>query len=549
MAPRTAPAADVGVVGTRLAITSNARTGKASLLFSAKGPGIAFGPASAASEVSGSLVAYYVDAPANRASLALPAPWSGVDARVARFQNKLAPAGPTAVRNATIRAGKMARVMAKGTGGIDLSQPPGPGGVLTVLTIENAGDGSTHRMCSLFATSAGSKIVHRALASGSRLTLSKDVPAACPTCSDGVRNGLETGVDCGGPECPACGNGEACNDGSDCQTGVCTSGVCAVPARTGGVQDGDETGVDCGGPTCPACGPGQGCQVASDCTSGVCTANLCQAPSCGDGVENGGELDVDCGGPCPACVPFTVTLDAPAHGLFTLAGSATVTGHTTGVGPAGADLTVNGVPVPLAPDGTFSTVVPLFPELVFNPIAARLVRRFDGLTVHDRIVVVAGDAIADGDYSPNGVAMRINDTGLDAIEPVATTLVDIDPATLVPAGTKVMEDYCYAPVGSVCFGSVDVTISGTPPPTVGPLSIAVDSQTNAIDATSRSRTCGSRSTSTARAASRSTASSRSRSASRRSSATTGSRRSPPSRPRWTSRRWATSSCRRATRAT
>lgn len=50
-----------------------------------------------------------------------------------------------------------------------------------------------------------------------------------PTCDDGVQNGDETGVDCGGSACPAC---PTCDDG---------------------VQNGDETGVDCGG-SCPPCG-------------------------------------------------------------------------------------------------------------------------------------------------------------------------------------------------------------------------------------------------------------------------------------------------------
>ncbi len=50
-----------------------------------------------------------------------------------------------------------------------------------------------------------------------------------PTCSDGVQNGNETGVDCGGPDCPAC------------------------PTCSDGVQNGNETGIDCGGPDCPAC--------------------------------------------------------------------------------------------------------------------------------------------------------------------------------------------------------------------------------------------------------------------------------------------------------
>jgi hypothetical protein len=50
-----------------------------------------------------------------------------------------------------------------------------------------------------------------------------------PSCSDGIQNQGETGVDCGGP-CPAC---PTCGDG---------------------IQNQGETGIDCGGP-CPACPP------------------------------------------------------------------------------------------------------------------------------------------------------------------------------------------------------------------------------------------------------------------------------------------------------
>jgi hypothetical protein len=476
-----AGAVDVGVAGSRLSITTNASTGKNSLSSTQKGTGIAFGASSASSEISGSFTVYYVDQPARQGTLPLPAPWAGVDVLTAKFLNKLAPAGPTGVRSASLRKDKVAKVSAKSAGGLDLSQPPGPNGVISILTIDNAGDGSTHRMCTLYRASQGSKIQHKFALGRGKLALSKGVPTACPTCTDGTRNGDETGTDCGGPTCAACGTGQNCNNGSDCQSGTCTNHLCEFPSCTGGVKDGSETGIDCGGPACPDCGPGQGCNSGADCTSHVCTANICQAPSCGDGVKNGTETDVDCGGSCGACVPFTVVIDTPAHGLFTEATSATVNGHTTGVGPAGADLTINNQTVPLGPGGTFTTTVPLYSPLIFNPVNARLVRRFDGLTSYDRVVVIAGESIADGDYSPNGVAMRINDRGFDSIEPIATTLVTIDPSTLVSPGTKVMEDYCYASLGSLCIGTVDVAISNTPPPTVGPLAIAIDSQTGAID--------------------------------------------------------------------
>ena len=62
------------------------------------------------------------------------------------------------------------------------------------------------------------------------------IPPQTPTCQNGVKDGLETGVDCGGPltlagqQCPArCGVGEACLCNADCASDACvvdpTSGL------------------------------------------------------------------------------------------------------------------------------------------------------------------------------------------------------------------------------------------------------------------------------------------------------------------------------------
>ena len=50
------------------------------------------------------------------------------------------------------------------------------------------------------------------------------------TCTDGVQNGDETGVDCGG-----------------------TGGCSACPTCADGIQNGNELGIDCGGIDCLAC--------------------------------------------------------------------------------------------------------------------------------------------------------------------------------------------------------------------------------------------------------------------------------------------------------
>jgi hypothetical protein len=62
-----------------------------------------------------------------------------------------------------------------------------------------------------------------------------------------------------------------------------------------GLQNGDESDVDCGG-ICTTCADGLSCLTERDCASGVCTQLVCQAPACDDQVANGSETDVDCGG-------------------------------------------------------------------------------------------------------------------------------------------------------------------------------------------------------------------------------------------------------------
>jgi hypothetical protein len=52
----------------------------------------------------------------------------------------------------------------------------------------------------------------------------------CIGCTDGIQNGTETGVDCGGT-CASC-NGTACTVGTDCAANACVDGVCCATACT-----------------------------------------------------------------------------------------------------------------------------------------------------------------------------------------------------------------------------------------------------------------------------------------------------------------------------
>ncbi|HLM72282.1 MAG TPA: hypothetical protein VK459_06315 [Polyangiaceae bacterium] len=80
---------------------------------------------------------------------------------------------------------------------------------------------------------------------------------------------------------------------------MCVAFKCAAPTATDGVKNGDETGVDCGCYGCTnKCKDGEGCLSDDDCMSHVCYGSLCLPPTCFDVTKNGDEEGVDCGGSC-----------------------------------------------------------------------------------------------------------------------------------------------------------------------------------------------------------------------------------------------------------
>lgn len=141
-----------------------------------------------------------------------------------------------------------------------------------------------------------------------------------PTCTDGIQNGQETGVDCGGPDCPACpcdvasGLGASPSDTEASLTWSAATGAndYNIRARATGTTTWT-TGNNLNSPVSytglTACTAYE-FQVQSNCTgstsawssSFVFTTTGCVNPTCDDGIQNGQETGVDCGGPdCPPC--------------------------------------------------------------------------------------------------------------------------------------------------------------------------------------------------------------------------------------------------------
>lgn len=142
------------------------------------------------------------------------------------------------------------------------------------------------------------------------------------SCMDGVQSGRESAIDCGGPDCPPCGNGSACFEDADCQSHFCQ------PSGAGGGEPGTCTACSgdadcdpyaCDGGTCLAtCADDGDCASTSYCVGDTCVpkrplgaactaANQCASGFCADGVC----CDAACQGGCAAC-------DQPSTGTCTI---------------------------------------------------------------------------------------------------------------------------------------------------------------------------------------------------------------------------------------
>lgn len=216
----------------------------------------------------------------------------------------------------------------------------------------------------------------------------------------------------------------------------------------------------------------------------VCGNDLLDTPS--EQCDDGNLVDGDCcsatcqleSTPCPAP---RVVIDSPAHGSFTLAPLVTVSGHVEHVNVNDALLTLNGTPLALAPDKTFTTGLTPDQARVFTPAFARLTRQRDGATARDRIAIVAGTAQATIDGAPSGLALRLNDSAFDALEPLLSSLVPpIDLSSVLTSGTVLVNDLCYLPLGGSCLGTIDVAIGSTPAPGIAGVGFDLDSQTGKL---------------------------------------------------------------------
>jgi len=175
-------AADLGVRGTRLLITQT--TTRTTIRFSTPtDAGVQKGPAGTTAQIGGMFEVVYTDAPGNFARVRLNEAnaWKVNDADRATYRGTL-------TDRLVLTTGKRYRVSTKVLGevpswSVDLLSggvPSDSGGITTVLTITNAADSSTHRMCTRFSIADGSSVSLRTTRDGGRRLLARGgVPVSC----------------------------------------------------------------------------------------------------------------------------------------------------------------------------------------------------------------------------------------------------------------------------------------------------------------------------------------------------------------------------------
>jgi len=116
------------------------------------------------------------------------------------------------------------------------------------------------------------------------------------------------------PATGLCSNPNA-PDGTMCAGGLCSAGSCVLASCGDLAKNGNETDIDCGGPDCSPCANTKVCAAGTDCTSGNCVGNVCV--ECVSAATCPGGADTECH--IKTCINNTCGINDPVMGTVTVA--------------------------------------------------------------------------------------------------------------------------------------------------------------------------------------------------------------------------------------
>lgn len=182
----------------------------------------------------------------------------------------------------------------------------------------------------------------------------------------------------------------------------------------------------------------------------------------------------------------TIQWESPPQGAFTTDASVTARGRIVGARGESYNLFINGEEVPLDSAGVFVTQVEIDPSKIFQPVLAEVRQSTNNVLAARKLRTLAyGPSHGLGQPLSLVMGLRVNDSGLDALEPTFNELVDIDLSTLISPGTVVISQYEYFCFPGFDCATTDIVInptdgSGAPPPSISGYRLSVDSSGDGV---------------------------------------------------------------------
>jgi hypothetical protein len=190
-------------------------------------------------------------------------------------------------------------------------------------------------------------------------------------------------------------------------------------------------------------------------------------------------------GPSSATAPPVLLLDRPVHGEFLLPSGGEcdvpVQGSAPNVADIDLELLIEGNSAATNGNGGFATSV-LGPP-VFVPVLAEATRLSTDETTRQQNVAHCGDSVPANDLALRSVGVRVNDTGIDKIEPfinlaVAGELGNIEQQIL--AGSPiVVKDCVFFDVYDLCAVELDSIIIHSA--SIGGVNLGLDAKTGGVE--------------------------------------------------------------------
>ncbi|MGH0037090.1 MAG: hypothetical protein ACQGVK_18850 [Myxococcota bacterium] len=161
------------------------------------------------------------------------------------------------------------------------------------------------------------------------------------------------------------------------------------------------------------------------------------------------------------CSPsLRIEIGSPALGDFLGGGGLVVVGQVTGPEEEGVHLLVDGLALPTAGDGAFSTELAVEPDRPFRAVDLALRREDTGeLFQRRRITTVVGEAGPADERVAGGIAIRLSDLALDTIasEFAAAVEAELDVETLIRESNPVAsESECIVDTPLGCAAKLKV---------------------------------------------------------------------------------------------